>query len=284
MQAALKDISLARPDSEPFLICQRLLNQCHEIIFGDIVLSNAPYGSLNQLIIPGTLRKKVNTQVHPALVGIGMVLAGVPGMPQLTGITGEVAVEQGRADDSEGNKMLEIAGDPSGTLYSPQGMESISNEDEEDQSEPPSAPLTVSTGEEVSPDPFEERKLPKTAPLLRRKTIGAQTSPALPLRLKIPLKPRLSEDPFGQYDPPSPPVPVSTPSQSTPSLPSGRHPAKTGSVYALELLSRYDARSQGHLLRSHFCQSVVRPESSLSHSSFFMRYAGRVHPDSGKYQ
>ena len=60
MQAALKDLSLSRHDSEPFLICQRLLNQCHEIIFGDIVLSNAPYGALNQLIIPGTLRKKVN--------------------------------------------------------------------------------------------------------------------------------------------------------------------------------------------------------------------------------
>ena len=258
MQAALKDLSLSRHDSEPFLICQRLLNQCHEIIFGDIVLSNAPYGALNQLIIPGTLRKKVNPIVHPALVGIGMVLAGVPAMPQLTSITGEVAVEQGRIDNPEENKLLEISGDLSGTTLYREGMHNLLNEDEDDSSEPPSAPPAM--GEEAtipSPDPFDERKLPKTAPLPRRKTIAAQTTSALPLRLQIPLKPRLSEDPFGQYDPPSPPVHGTTPSQSTPSLPSARHPAKTASIHALELLSRYDEKSQIHLLRSHFCQSVV---------------------------
>lgn len=264
MQAALKDISLARHDSKPFLTCHRLLNQCHEIIFGDIVLSNAPYGTLNQLIIPGTLRKKVNPHVLPALVGIGMVLAGVPAMPQLTSVTGEVAVEQGRSDNPEENKMLEIGGDPTGILYR-EGMQNVPNEDEDYTSEPPSAPPTMEEQALTpSPDPFDERRLPKTAPLLRRKTIAAQTTPALPLRLQIPLKPRLSEDPFGQYDPPSPPAQASTPSQSTPSLPSGRHPAKTGSLHALELLSRYDDRSQIHLLRSHYCQSAVGLKQIIS--------------------
>ncbi|OBZ75123.1 hypothetical protein A0H81_04203 [Grifola frondosa] len=48
---------------------------------------------------PGTSTNESKTHVQPALVGIGMVWAGVPGMPRLTDIMGQVAIEQGRIDE-----------------------------------------------------------------------------------------------------------------------------------------------------------------------------------------
>ncbi|CAL1704406.1 unnamed protein product [Somion occarium] len=235
MQAALKDIALARHDTEPFLICQRVLNQCHEIIFGDLAVSTAPYGVLNQLVLPGMIR--------------------APAMPMLTNIMGEVAVEQGRIDYPDDNRLPDFVNDPTGSPY----RESMPREPDDDADDLAPPHQTDEEAPTSSPNDYDfdvNYSIPSKGPLSRRKTIAAQTSPALPLRLKLPRKPRLSEDPFGQYDPPSP-VAGTTPFQSTPSLSSARHPTKTSSVHALEVLQRYDTRSQIHLLRSHYCRSVV---------------------------
>ncbi|THG99765.1 hypothetical protein EW026_g2636 [Hermanssonia centrifuga] len=99
MQAHLKDLALAHHGSESFLICQRVLNQCHEMIYADLPASTTPYSTLNIPKIPGFLRKKVKSHVPPAFIGISMILAGVPAMPSLTEVMGEVAIEQGRLDD-----------------------------------------------------------------------------------------------------------------------------------------------------------------------------------------
>ena len=92
MQASLKDLSGSPHDSSSFLVCQRVLLQCHEIIFGDILKAAVPYSALEVPTVPGSVQKKVKHILSPTLVGLGMVLAGTPGMPQLADIMGEVAI------------------------------------------------------------------------------------------------------------------------------------------------------------------------------------------------
>jgi hypothetical protein len=50
-------------------------------------------------LLPLLPRKKVKTHVSSALVGIGTVYGGAPGLPLLTQIIGDTAVEQGRYVD-----------------------------------------------------------------------------------------------------------------------------------------------------------------------------------------
>ncbi|KAI5453294.1 Phosphatidylinositol 4-kinase pik1alpha (PI4-kinase)(PtdIns-4-kinase) [Naganishia albida] len=51
-------------------------------------------------------KRRINAHIPPALVGMGVVLAGTPGMPALEGITGQVALMQGRKprDDLQDTK------------------------------------------------------------------------------------------------------------------------------------------------------------------------------------
>lgn len=259
MQAHLKD--LAQPNNNPqsFLICQRVLHECHELIFGDIPpQSTAPYSSIHFPAQLGPVRRKVRPHLQPALVGIGMVWAGAPGIPQLTQVTGEVAIEQGRIDE-EGQdiKSLEridddiVRGAPPQSS-SPEPTDEKGDEDDSDEDgslEPPAVPRI-----EPAPPNLASRLLSRST---RRQTIAAQTSPALPMHLKGIRRYRLSEDPFSQEDMPSP-IPTPSPFQSTPTLSSARHRAKTLSLHAIDLVSKYDFRSQVHLLRGHFCRSEIR--------------------------
>lgn len=146
MQAALHDLSGTRAiNPRPFLICQRILHKCHEIIFGDPPEpSSSPYKSLptspresthsfqgttrkNALIVgrdrirarAGTafaakFTKRINPHFGPALVGMGVVLASSPGMPALADVTGHVAITQGRApmdDEEDTRSRVEIVKD-----------------------------------------------------------------------------------------------------------------------------------------------------------------------------
>ncbi len=101
----------------------------------------------------------------------------------------------------------------------------------------------------------------ETKPLGRRRTLGAQTLPALPLHLQTIRKARLSEsDPLGQSDAESAVMPY----QSSPSIASARTPLRTAAANRADvLLSNYDQQSQMHLLRGHYYLSEVR--------SFLMR-------------
>ncbi|THH16349.1 hypothetical protein EW146_g4282 [Bondarzewia mesenterica] len=264
MQASLQDLATSRHNNRSFIICQRTLLMCHELIFGDLPppISN-PYPS--QIDAPQRLfaRKKVKAHVAPALVGLGVILASSPGMPQLRDVMGEVAIEQGRADDQGVElKSLERQDDDlvQGTVLIP--FKQSTDEDDEPESPNP-----------ASPDVDSEESLPRRTavfdgdldangqPILRssrRRTIGAaQTAPALPLHVRKTRRPRFSDDPLGQLDISSP-VPASIPFQSTPSLFPPRQPRANSLAPEDELLSRYDKQSQIHLLRSHFYRSEIQ--------------------------
>lgn len=131
MQAALRDLTPTRETNpRPFLICQRVLHRCHEILFGDPAeTSRSPYRSLshspsasttalssagaiaNALRPDPTSRVKVRVNQHAlaAFVGMGVVI-GAQGMPELGGMVGGWAVMQGRKprdEDKEGRERVE---------------------------------------------------------------------------------------------------------------------------------------------------------------------------------
>ena len=254
MQAYLRDLSGQHANSDSFVICQRIIHECHEIIFGD--LPSVPYSSLN---LPAQLwqsRRKVRSHVQPALVGIGMVCAGVPGLPHLAHIMGPVAIEQGRVDEHGQDVRSIERNEDDGTMVRTISTNSNADSLEDDNDSIAGSPVPGS-------EPPKDNSLPRTASaipgrLSRRQTIAAQTSPALPLHMREGKKPRLSEDPFGQEDVSTPPPTIASPFQSTPSFAS-RHPYRPSSLPTADiLLQKYDFASQMHLLRGHYCRSEVR--------------------------
>jgi len=128
MQAALHDLTPTRETNpRPFLICQRVLHRCHEIIFGDPPEpSRSPYRSLphsspnsttalstsksmRSLFGPsnpdGAVRSpiRVNPHAAPSFVGMGAIIAATA-MPGLRDLAGEWAVLQGRKTYDEGGE------------------------------------------------------------------------------------------------------------------------------------------------------------------------------------
>ncbi|KIY70928.1 hypothetical protein CYLTODRAFT_370254 [Cylindrobasidium torrendii FP15055 ss-10] len=239
MQASLRDLALVPHGSHSFVICQRILLRCHEIIFGDLPPpATGPYASISLPFQSRFQRKKIKHHAEPAIVGIGVVLASVPGMPCLTDIVGQVAIEQGRIDeDGTDQRSIDRHEENSVRTTSPT-ISTLSIDDDEDE-------------DEDEPEPAANKP---RARLARRRTIGASlTAPALPLHLK---KSRASIDPLGQLDNEQ----VMTPYQSTPSMHPLRTPIRSSSVVntADALLHAYDDASQTHLLRSHYCRSEVQ--------------------------
>ncbi|KAH9926215.1 kinase-like protein [Fomitopsis serialis] len=261
MQAHLRDLASPQTNPQSFLICQRVLHQCHELIFGDIPQSSAPYSSLSLPTQLGPLRTKVRPHLQPTVVGIGMVWAGVPAMPALTQIMGEVAIEQGRIDEEgRGIKSVESADDDvvRGVSREPSIDQANEKEDPQDSDEDDGIEKAPSIAPTLQPAPGHLRFLTREGShSSRRQTIAAQTSPVLPL-LKGMRPYRLSEDPFGQQDDDGMPPTATTPFQSTPSLSTSRRRTKTLSVHAADLVEKYDFPSQVHLLRSHYCRSEVK--------------------------
>jgi phosphatidylinositol 4-kinase len=109
-QAALSDLSSA-PHSPSFMICQRVFNACQRILFDDPLSSTSLISTTtsSSSVVTGSRRsrlvvaarskaapKVLPSNVKASMVGLGAVLASVPGMPSLAQISGRVAVEQGR--------------------------------------------------------------------------------------------------------------------------------------------------------------------------------------------
>ncbi|KAF9053703.1 kinase-like protein [Hymenopellis radicata] len=250
MQATLRDLSSTQHDSQSFMICQRILLRCHEIIFGDLPPpATGPYSSISLPFQSRFSRKKIKAHTQPVLVGIGLVLAGTPVLPRLTEIMGQVAIEQGRIDD-DGTDQRSI--DRHDHDSAPSNSPSISTTsvaaEEDDQDE-------VDLEEPDSPSPDQHSDNPR-AKLSRRRTIGAsQTAPTLPLHLRSLRKSRLSIDPLGQFDSEQ----IVSPYQSTPSVSTSRQPLRSASTNIADaLLETYDIPAQSHLLRSHYCRSEVQ--------------------------
>jgi len=253
MQAALRDLSLARTNSQSFVICQRVLHKCHEIIFGDLhPPSTAPYAALALLPQSRFSRTKVKHNVEPSLIGIGIVLAGASAMPLLTEIVGQVAIEQGRAEEGANYRSVQAPDDE--TVAGQQSTQVIVDDDDEgDVDDKPDA-------DEMHPAalvPHDTDNTIRPSVLTRRRTVGAaQTVPALPLHLRTIRRSRASEDPLGQMDTNN----FAIPYLSTPSISSARPAPRSAAVNRVDaLLEMYDEASQRQLLRSHYCRSEVCP-------------------------
>ncbi|KAG6890684.1 hypothetical protein C0995_005056 [Termitomyces sp. Mi166 len=249
MQAALHDVSIRQPHSPSFEICQRVLHMCHEIIFGDpSPPTPAPYSGLTLPPQSRFLRRKIKHHPEPAVVGIGLVVAGAPGMPRLTEIMGEVAIEQGRA--THDFKSVESQEDDIALGLSPRQTYShqVAAQEEGDDDTPES--------DDTHTTPVMQLEDPsQPAAIARRQMIGpAQTVPALPLHLRDIRRSSSSEDPLGQND-----VDHATlPYLSTPSISSIRQTSRTAILNRADaLLEAYDAEFQSQLLRSHYCRSEV---------------------------
>ncbi|KAG6900884.1 hypothetical protein C0993_010002 [Termitomyces sp. T159_Od127] len=254
MQAALHDVSIRGPHSPSFAICQRVLHTCHEIIFSDLPPpTTGPYGGLTLQIHSRFGRRKVKHHPEPAMVGMGLVLAGAPGWPRLTKVMGEVAVEQGRADENTHDyKSIESQEDDIvlGLRLSQRYSRQVAVEEDEDNDDNPESDDTDTTSTVQLGDP------PKPAAIVGRRLIGpAQTVPALPLHLHDIQRSPASEDPLGQNDMDH----VAPPYLSTPSISSTRPTPRTATLNRADaLLGAYDTESQSQLLRSHYCRSEVQ--------------------------
>jgi hypothetical protein len=285
MQAALQDLASTGHNTLSFIICQRVLHNCHEIIFGDLPPpAIVPYASLNLPFQSRFARKKIKAHAEPALVGIGMILAGTPGMPRITEIMGEVAIEQGRVQD-EGQEphRLAIQDDDivrgvaaalnADTTNDEDNDEEVDDSLTEDQISATRGEPTTSHSPIASDINAESHPIAKGSNVRRRQTIGAaKTSPALPLHMQNIREPRMSDDPLGQNDPPLP-IQSASPYRSSPSISSSKHHYHLSIPSGTDfLLQKYDLQSQSHLLRSHYCRSEVC-RSSFS----FIRCLPNVH-------
>ncbi|EIW85170.1 kinase-like protein [Coniophora puteana RWD-64-598 SS2] len=249
MQSSLQDLS-SSPNTPSFKVCQRTLHQCHEIIFGDLPTPNSgPYSGMSITFSPFSSRKKVKPLSEPALVGIALVLAGAPAMPRLTSVMGEVAIEQGRAED-ESSKSLKAEDDGSvGGSLSPR--KETADDDLDDDDDENSDDGSENKTEKSMAEDHTHHSTADTPK--RRKTIAAaQTSPALVLLRNV-HPPRMSDDPLGQNDR------SDAPYQSTPSISHTRQPLRPSQINAADaLLRQYDLPAQSYLLRSQYCRSEVQ--------------------------
>jgi len=226
MQASLHDFASSR-NSPSFSVCQRVLHRCHEIIFNNLPRpSSSPYPSSTHSTHSPFSRRKLSHRPQPALVGMGVILAAAPAMPLLAQSTGQIAIEQGRADHPTDLPMLETDLPPDLTPMTPG--------DDTDDPESPHSPSL--------PDDSDS-KPPVVA-------TAAQTMPALPLHLRSIQRSRASQDPLGQLD-----AQIPSPSHhSTLSLPA---PMATTPNTPDILLEKYDVTTQSQLLRGHYYHSQV---------------------------
>jgi len=268
MQSALRDLTPTRTTNPgPFLICQRILSRCHEIIFGDTPEpSSSPYRSIGQ---SSSLKSKksrqpkalrVNAHAAPALIGMGVMMAS-PGMSGLADLAGGWAVRQGRRplDDDEGRSRVEVdkAGGSDGRL---RGNSNSGSKDEDE-----------SGDEQAGPSSYKAN-IPPSTPISHVSGPSATTpnlySPATGSGISRSTTPQpKGTDPFGQL--PSSPsdmirsdttLPRHQPFHSVPdfSYTNARYGSGDRPLAPENLLATYSLEAQRQLLRSHYCRSEIR--------------------------
>lgn len=258
MQASLRDFSSTNHNPESRLICQRTLLMCHELIFGEIPPPAASaYPGLSRQFLPQFLRKKVKPRLYPAIIGVSMVFAGSPGLPALSSVMGEVAVEQGRIDrQGRDVRSLERYEDDLARGKAVSSYERVIEDDEVLDS-----PLELDDAKDAEVSEHSPKPSAGVNPengtagrQLRKVNLAVRTSPDLTFPRKEDRLPRFSDDPLGQLDPITPPGVT----RSVPSFSAGKRSHQPSYSNASEaLLKKYDFGSQIHLLRCHFCRSEV---------------------------
>lgn len=324
MQGALRDLTPMRVQHpRPFAICQRVLHRCHEIIFGDPPepsrspyrsLPHSPAASTSALMSLSTgmtsaiksaaasvvpkLAVKINPHVPPALVGMGVMLAGAPGMPGLRDLTGEWAITQGRRprdEDKEGRARVEVekggGADIRPVVRQSPSAAAKKSEDDTDGSDEDGA--TLSQPSQAVPSSLS-RNRPSSRPVpnaLASSSSGLHPSSTVPnlatpqsftdvrtARSLVPTPAHEPIDPFSQA--PEAPL-VKRPNgvqkhphhhhhhhhhqqphySSVPDLitPGSRKSHMSDRSLPPEvLLSAYSSDAQRQLLRSHYCRSEIR--------------------------
>lgn len=205
-------------------------------------------------------------RIGPAIIGMSSLLAGAPGLPQLTLTTGRVAIEQGRIPDDKGIPQPFQAGDdddvagglsPSSSILlpKPEELEVDSDELEEDIEESDeeqdvdtfgqstmsklAVPIDLKSIDRAATLPPPEVKKQKQSNLVRRTTIGpSRTSPAL---VRAEFRSRILHQR------------ASSPSASSPSL----H-TLTSNPTQEDITQRIDPLIAEQLLRGHYCRSEVQ--------------------------
>ncbi|EJD06043.1 uncharacterized protein FOMMEDRAFT_139331 [Fomitiporia mediterranea MF3/22] len=268
MQAHLKDLALQRKDSKSFVICQRIMHRCHEIIFEDSPgLVTGPYSSMKVRSRKFMQRNRIKHHVRPALVGMGCVL-GAPSLPTFTRVSGQVALEQGRIEEREGNlRSLEPQIDESPVpSLSPRAKDvqadEVEDEDENEERNDDEQPVVkVQTAEGDLDDPeIQEtdkgRLIFKVLSQSQNMREAAQTTPAFSTITDRIRRSMAIDDPFGQLDAPSSnPLPY----QSSPAIPNSRksRPSSSGNVVEA-LVQEYDLDAQRHLLQAYYCRAEIQ--------------------------
>lgn len=188
---------------------------------------------------------------------MGVVLAAVPAMPALADITGQIALEQGRADE-DGHGLRSLRSIETDVVVVPPPKTADSSGIDDDLDLENDSPQREESNLPISGRADNQEVLRQDSPIiLRRRTVTAsQTVPALPLHLRTIRRSRASEDPLGQLDSE---ISFAAPTQSSPSLPATRAPPRFAAVKRADsLLEKYDLPAQTQLLRGHYCHSEVR--------------------------
>jgi hypothetical protein len=280
MQAALHDLTPTRETNpRPFLICQRVLHRCHEIIFGDPPEpSRSPYRSLPHsppnssaaLSASKSMRSflgvgsrdevirspvRVNPHAAPSFVGMGVIIASM-GMPGLKNTAGEWAVLQGRKtwdEDAETRARVEV--EQGGGADAPRkgmGLKSArprggssSDEDDIPKNGPQSAPLRG----EPSSIPHPASTLPNLSPGPSIAEPGSSslilTSPSLK-----------GDDPFSQS--------AASAGPSTPPAYLASYPRHAPSSSVPELATSSQGHQASALRRLNPQDRTTNPESLLA--------------------
>lgn len=266
MQAHLRDLAIQSKgkDSKSFMICQRLLHHCHEVIFEDSPgLVKGPYSTIKVQSRRLLHRRRIKPHIEPAIIGMSLVLAGSPGMPLITQVAGAMALEQGKVDeDGSGIRSFEPLSDDR-IVASPVKEAGVSFDDEDEDGEddiktnelPRAQPDNTNTLDgSKSSERENDRLLYEALTQSRKMQEAAQTTPTL----SISDSPRVStsvDDPFGQLDD----SPTSAyPSRSSPAISNTRRLRRSGSTSLVDaILQNYDIPTQRHLLQSHYCRAEV---------------------------
>ncbi|KDQ07933.1 hypothetical protein BOTBODRAFT_180280 [Botryobasidium botryosum FD-172 SS1] len=274
MQSQLNDLSLTRRSTPSFAVCQRVLLKVQKIIFGDPPPpSRAPYSTLVVASTSRFWRRKVQPRLGPALVGMGSMLAGAPGSPRLTPISGKMAIEQGRMEDGEQRirqfgpmEEDQAVSVPSNTIVpgeeaseSPTAeAESDEEEEEEEDVEAYARQSSLSSRpaglEGFNPMSSNATLVQNFASPAHPTPRAAQTSPSLST---VPLRAQPSYNVLKARSSASANPLSNPPFLSSPSVSTRASPARSDTTPE-PLLERYDPTRQGQLLRSHYCNSEVK--------------------------
>lgn len=152
-QAALFDMSI-NPHTESFQICQRVFNQCQRLLYDDPLADTDLISShsASSVALGSTWRKRLRIRARskkgdkilpsnplPCFVGMGAVIASVPGMPRLAAFSGKAAIEQGRRKPTgkdlaplEGSGMSRM---PTGEEDSGGSLDEEETDDDDDETE-----------------------------------------------------------------------------------------------------------------------------------------------------